>query len=334
MVDWKNPVVIAYEAEILIRFVHILGGLYLWEFIVTLPYEWSVYIGKQRFKWSMLIYVACRWLTLIDIALFLTVFNVKTELNCSAATKAITALAHVAIGLTSVLLMLRTIAINGGAKWVVFPLVAILLANWGTLLHGIYVADAVWVPELQSCSIVNAATARINVWVSFCSDLILFVVSVVGLLRKEGVSRLWRLLFRQGLIWMFASTVGYLLPAIFLLINLNDVMDYMFEPFAVVVMTICATRMYKDLSEYMVPKALIRTDFMSRSAGSSRFAKASKMTPGDTLPVTIEMETVTDYMTSDKSRPSPQLYLKAGTDISDRDSGERTWGSQQPEDCV
>ncbi|TFK55521.1 hypothetical protein OE88DRAFT_1651876 [Heliocybe sulcata] len=326
MVDWKSPLVIAYQAEILIRFVHILAGIYLWEFIVTFPFEWSIYTGKRPFRWSIGIYIACRWLTIVALALFLAIFDIQTEVNCGAAIKSVTTIAHIAIGLTSVLLMLRAIAINGGKKIITIPLIVILLANWGTLLHGIYVADAVWVPSAASCSITNAATARLNVWVSFTCDLIFLVVSVAGLLRKEGVGRLWRLLLRQGLIWMLASAVGYLLPAVFLAIDLNDAMDYMFEPFAVIVMTICASRMYQGLVDYLVPTTnSVNVDLMDRSANSSATRRSKRGNRSNTVPVAIEMETVTD------SPSGPTLYLKTSMDISEGNSvTEPKWTDKDP----
>ncbi|KZT23930.1 hypothetical protein NEOLEDRAFT_1149007 [Neolentinus lepideus HHB14362 ss-1] len=295
MVNWKDPLVIAYEAGTWLSFrflsasstsklvytcmvssrsiyTKVANNTCRWEFIVTFPFEWSIYTGSRQFRWSIAIYILCRWLALFAFALFLAIFNIWTEINC-------TGLAHFAIGLTSVLLAMRTIAINGGAKMVKIPIVLLLLANWGTLLH----------------------------------------VSVVGLLRKEGVSRLWRLLYRQVIYCQPCMSRPQLSLCLYIAIlracrGLTGGAAYR---------TICATRMYKGLSEFILnPKNRFNVNIKDGSAGSSALRRPRRTNGSTSLPVTIRMETVMEY---DGAASDPPPPLKTGTGISEAESLDSTW---------
>ncbi|TFK49474.1 hypothetical protein OE88DRAFT_1737087 [Heliocybe sulcata] len=312
MVAWTDPDVIADQTETFVHFVHILGGLYLAEVLLRFPFEWDVYTGKRPLRWTMLVYILSRWLMVLDLGVFLAMLNVKTEVNCSAAFKAVIGLGNIAVGLASLLLMIRAVAINASRKIYLFPLVAILLVNWATLLHAVYVADAVWDPQSSACSLRDTRSFAVNILVSFFADLVFMGVSFVSLVRKEGVSRLWRMLYREGLMCMTVATAAYLIPSVFVLLNLNgasyedfvyivsfnpsvhtDIMNYMFQPFASIVMVTCSTRMYRELSEFLTP-SVVPAHTTAATRHSLEFYKpGGKITRHGTVSVKIEMETVT-----------------------------------------
>lgn len=59
-------------------------------------------------------------------------------------------------------------------------------------------------------------------------DLIVLVLTAVGLVMSPGRSSLWQLLFRQGIVYFLVAFLANMVPTIFLLLNLNRV--YFFVP--------------------------------------------------------------------------------------------------------
>ncbi|KZT28137.1 hypothetical protein NEOLEDRAFT_961831 [Neolentinus lepideus HHB14362 ss-1] len=302
MVNWKDPDVIANQTVTFVHFVHILGGLYLAEVLLRFPFEWDVYTRKRALRWTTLVYIFSRWLMLVDLGVFLAILNVKTEVNCMVAFKVVIALGNIAVGLASLLLMIRAVAINAAKKKYLIPLIAILLANWATLLHAVDVADAAWDPQSSSCSIKGTHSFALNILVSFCADFVFMGVTFSALMQKEGVSRLWRLLYREGLVCMTVAAAAYLIPSVFVLLNFNDIMNYMFQPFASIVMVTCSTRMYRELSEFLTPSIL--PTHTAASLTTIEFykpgGKISSSRQG-TMSVKIEMETVMETTTETDS---------------------------------
>lgn len=53
-------------------------------------------------------------------------------------------------------------------------------------------------------------------------DLIVLVLTTVGLTMSPTRSSLWQLLFRQGIIYFVVAFIANMLPTIFALLNLNS----------------------------------------------------------------------------------------------------------------
>ncbi|KAH8976845.1 hypothetical protein EDB86DRAFT_3014117 [Lactarius hatsudake] len=79
---------------------------------------------------------------------------------------------------------------------------------------------------------------------------------LTGLLRWENAHQrggVWWLLYTQGLAWMMIVVVAEALVTVFVLLNLNDPVDRMFQIPALITMTICASRVYRGLANYFLP---------------------------------------------------------------------------------
>jgi hypothetical protein len=53
MVDWTSPTELANEAIIFKNLMHALIGLYAWEFLTSLDFEWDLLTGRKRFRWPL-----------------------------------------------------------------------------------------------------------------------------------------------------------------------------------------------------------------------------------------------------------------------------------------
>jgi len=105
-----------YELQTLARFVkllHVCAGVYIWEFVTTLDFEWEVYTGRRPWRWSFIVYVTTRVLALLCFIISLVGFNLEREFSCNAWLRIVLFTAWFAASSASLLLVLRGVAIWG-----------------------------------------------------------------------------------------------------------------------------------------------------------------------------------------------------------------------------
>jgi len=250
MVNWTDPETIAIQSFALVKFVHVLDGLYLWEYLSTLGYEWDVITRKRPWRWTMAIYFGCRISTLGAIIADLTGFGITTEFDCKGWLVSLMFFSYLALALATLLIVMRSIALWERRISVVVIMLGIWLVNVAFLLYGISLADAAWSPATGACAIRLTARNRDHVIVTLCTDVVLFVIMLRGVMRHRHGGSLWRMAWRQGIIWLALATLAEVLPTTFLCLNLNDPMNLMFQTLALITMTISATRIYRNLQHY------------------------------------------------------------------------------------
>ncbi|KAF8498244.1 hypothetical protein F5888DRAFT_1693928 [Russula emetica] len=88
---------------------------------------------------------------------------------------------------------------------------------------------------------------------SLIADVVLLLIMLVGLLRLHfgagDAFGLERVLWKQGLIWLSLAIVFEIPATVFISLDLNEPMSYIFEIPSVIAMTIAATRMYRSLMD-------------------------------------------------------------------------------------
>ncbi|KAH9047038.1 hypothetical protein EDB84DRAFT_555721 [Lactarius hengduanensis] len=250
MTDWKSPAVITAEYFALVKLYHAIWGVFLWEFVVNLGFEYSVFTAKRNFRSSFLLYLAARWCPLFCIITILVGFDSANRINCQAFV--IFLFSHLSLASASALIVLRIAAIWGLNKIAISIASAAWLANTGALIHSLAVIRGTWGGGI--CKVTNPSETKINILVSFVTDLVLLALMLTGLLRWENAHQrggIWWLLFTQGLAWMITVVLAGTPTTIFILLNLNDPMNLMFQIPALITMAIGATRVYRGLSDYV-----------------------------------------------------------------------------------
>ncbi|KAF8996791.1 hypothetical protein BDQ17DRAFT_1429464 [Cyathus striatus] len=259
MVDWKDPTNVSLQSFGLVKLVHFSAGVFVWEYFSTIYYEFQIYTGRRNFTWISMVYVACRLSMFAAIITLLVGFDLVGEYYCDAWIKCVLVFSYLGFIFATGLLVLRTNGLWNRSLPIVFITVPAYMINIGFLLHGIKIAKARWNPELQSCEALDTVRNRTNVTVTFGTDFVLLTLMAMGVYRMKIPGRLWRMLCRQSIIWILAGTLGQLPAVVLLSLNLNDSMNLMFQTPALVVMTICASRMYRDLNEFASPIQTART---------------------------------------------------------------------------
>jgi len=252
MVNWNNAVTLETLSNDYSKLQHALGGLYVWEIVTNLPYDWKLVTNTSRgvplVKW---IYLTCRYLTLAAIMTILTFADVTTAIDCKILVIFAFAFAFFATQLASLLIAIRVLAIWNFKRQFVYVVALFLCTQLGSFIHTLTQIDAIRQSQ-DVCSVLHTQTSLAAFSVTFAVDLFLSVSMLAGLLRWEGASRfgLWKVLWGQGLLWLTLATIAEVPTVVLLALNLNGVFNIVFFTPEMIILVIGATRMYRTLSEY------------------------------------------------------------------------------------
>ncbi|EAU89638.1 hypothetical protein CC1G_02527 [Coprinopsis cinerea okayama7 len=264
MVDWMSPETIVSNADSFAKFMHALLGLYIWEWFTSLRFDWQFVVGKKPFRWPLIFYFLNRYCLLFALIGIAIALNVKTEINCQGLYTFNQCFGNASIGLASINLSLRTIAVWSQAWYIWVPLVAIILGHWSLLLHGILL-KAAWI-EGQGCVITDTNSkllAATFIYTMSFDFLVLALTAFKLFTPSNGRSRLVELIFNDGLIYFLIAFLANLLATIFMLLNLNPVMSIIANVPAAIACTIVACRVVRRLSQFT-------------STGAERFAASTQ----------------------------------------------------------
>ncbi|KAH9962351.1 hypothetical protein BC827DRAFT_1383519 [Russula dissimulans] len=254
MVNFHDPVVEQLDSRLEVVLSTAACGLYIWELITHLDYEWSVVQGHRPYRWTIWVYSADRLATITAVIIFLVSLVTTTPINCKVLTILQFAFAYMTFSFSSLLIVLRVIAIWNKNKFVMAFAVAIWLSNASFLIYGITQISAEWVPSDLTCGLPNTLSNKLAITAMPVTDIALLLIMLIGLLRLRhrggGRLGLGQLLWKQGVIYLFVATISEITPAVFLFLNLNDELDLMFLIPSLITMSIAATRMYRSLAEF------------------------------------------------------------------------------------
>ena len=89
-------------------------------------------------------------------------------------------------------------------------------------------------------------------------DLTVLVLSTIGLLLMPGRTSFWKFLFRDGIVYFVIAFSANLTVAVFLLLDLNPVMNVMFALPAACITASAATRAFIRLNTHLTPGAYVQ----------------------------------------------------------------------------
>ncbi|KAJ3489930.1 hypothetical protein NLI96_g1795 [Meripilus lineatus] len=294
MPDWNSPEEIAADAVIFVKVMHCVSGLYIWEYAVSLDFEWSFLSGKKRFNWPMLFYFLGRY-----FALFST-FGI--EIDCQALYQWLAIGGQFTVGLASINLAIRAMVIWSMNRYVVGSLCLIIAGHWAVLMQGVIV-KAVWVPG--SGCVTTAARSR-DIAASFiysvCLDFVVLVLCGWKLFRSDySRSQLMNMMFRDGLFYFVIASFVNLPAAVISTLGLNQVMDIMFDLPAALISMAVACRAVRRLSNFShtTPAIYMTTTNPTSPSGRSREVAPFGIARTTSDGVHVQMDT---YVVSDDAQ--------------------------------
>jgi hypothetical protein len=146
-----------------------------------------------------------------------------------------------------------------------------------------------YVPEVHTCVLTSTGDTN-NLFLNLLYlytmfiDLVVLVLSTVGLIMTPGRSSLWKLLFKDGVVFFLMAFFSNACAAVLLLLDLNPAMNLMFS----------------------VPAACI-----TASAASRSFIRLSTWAQADVY--VHQSTTINGARTGTKSSPNPQVSMVAWT---------------------
>ncbi|OAX33737.1 hypothetical protein K503DRAFT_495445 [Rhizopogon vinicolor AM-OR11-026] len=262
MVDWKSQEEMRKDSSIFIKLIHALLGVYAWECVISLDFDWAVLTGKKKFRWPLIFYFAGRYLLLFALIGIVISLDTPSEINCQALYTFNQLAGDAAVGLASINLSLRTIAIWSDNKLVIVLLVLIIIGHWSLILQGVLLT-AVWVPGV-GCQITDSKTAILSATFiySMCFDFVVMCLSAYKLARmaictKGTHTKFVRMLFSDGLIYFFIAFVANLIATVFMVLNFNTTTSIVFNVPAAMASTIVASRVVRRLINFQPGSELV-----------------------------------------------------------------------------
>ncbi|EEB94724.1 hypothetical protein MPER_06416, partial [Moniliophthora perniciosa FA553] len=208
-IDWKSSAALSRDAVAFAKFMHVLFGLYVWEWFGSIDFDWELLRGKRRFRWPLIFYLLGRYSLLIALAATVASpqSNEVIPVDCTSLYLLIQIMGGMSIALASDNLAIRTIALWRGYKYVIFSIIAMMLAHWGLVLRISVLISASWV-DGQGCVIVNnmAGLIRVTYGYTMGFDFAILCISAYKLGTAPGKrSELVQLLYYDGLIYFIIA---------------------------------------------------------------------------------------------------------------------------------
>jgi len=276
MVNWRNFDTVLDQLDALLKVVHFTSGVYIWEFFSALNFEWSFLRGRRKWNWTVVLYIACRVTTLAAAVTQMTGFNFTSEISCKAWLILTRIFTNTSTTLAMALYALRSIAVWKRNDWLILFVIGCLVTNVVLWMRLTVSPSAYWNEETRTCVITNTYRGLPNNASMLATDVIFFVVILSGVYQRNSGKHIVITMYHEGLFWLAIATFIQLLPVIFISLDLNDVMNIMFQTPAIICAGIGATRMYRkifdrhsgDLLEYLESSRNAET-------GSIRFRRHS-----------------------------------------------------------
>ncbi|EJD47798.1 hypothetical protein AURDEDRAFT_113388 [Auricularia subglabra TFB-10046 SS5] len=287
MVDWTDEWVtfVSLRAANDILFIQL--GFLVWEFIATLPFDFSFLARARPFTWSYLIYHSTRIAAVASLVCGVKKVAWLSEVDCTTWGYGAFVLGYTALGLAAALLLQRTIAICGLRRWFFALTVSWYTTNIAVWFYEVSKMSFYWVPGLNVCATnTGVSTNLINISLAAAFDTLCLVSIVVTLRRGVPGRSLWRLLHQQGVLWFIIVVFGHAISITFLLVDLNQPITEMCLMFSMLNNVICATRMYRGLIQFSDVHTVDSLQTMAH-CGSTHFDFLSR--PSLHMPLSIYM---------------------------------------------
>ncbi|KAI9431677.1 hypothetical protein F5148DRAFT_1271041 [Russula earlei] len=259
MANWKSFSALVAELLTLVKVVHFMGGMYIWEFLISLRFEYDVLTGKRKFRPSFLIYLGARLFPIVTLITCFVWQDANFRPHCQILASFAFVSSYVGGLFASALIILRIVAIWERNKIVIVITSVSWLANVGACIRCAATLRASWDETIQSCRVLDVVGTRYNVVFIFISDFVLLALMLTGLLRWDNRRKggIWHLLFTQGLAWVAAFMLAEIPPLVLNFMNLNYAMDLIFQYPGLTIISIGSTRIYRGLSDHLVQTTAI-----------------------------------------------------------------------------
>jgi len=181
---------------------------------------------------------------------------------------------------TMLLIVLRTIAIWNRNKVVTVLAVGVWLVYLAFLIQATFRLRSVWSAGNDACTPPTMERDKVPLTIMVVIDIALVLAMFLGLLRLRdrggGMFGLVRLLWKQGVIWLFFCTGTGITTVVFVWLDLNPIFNIIFTLPGMISFSITATRIYRSLTDFISTTDLVDSE-LERSGRTASTRNAGRM---------------------------------------------------------
>ncbi|EMD35583.1 hypothetical protein CERSUDRAFT_139418 [Gelatoporia subvermispora B] len=271
MKHWTTNEAIASQGGVWRDFVYGLFGLYAWELVISMDFDWAYMTRKRAFRWPLVFYFSNRYLMLGTFVGVVLWTNLTNPVDCLALYTSVQVFANLSLGLSGINLSLRTMAVWNMSRYVIAPLVLMIIGQL-TLLLVSAIPLSVEYAEHDGCITYGDNVVILTAIVyTMCENFIILVLTAWGLvsqLGRLGSSQIATIIFTDGLIFFLIAFTVEAVAVVFILLDLNPVMQTMANILPTTISSVVACRAVRRLANY--------------TQGEAEALGASRGTPGRT----------------------------------------------------
>ncbi|KAH9000636.1 hypothetical protein EDB86DRAFT_3075103 [Lactarius hatsudake] len=219
IVNWHDPARVLVDLVALIKLNHFLGGVYIWEFVLNLDFEYSILMGKRKLTWTSppIAIFGMSFVLLVPHYHQFLAYDTPHKINCQAVIVMIFISAYLTLLFASALIALHITALWEHNKCVVAIAFTSWLANFTIYVYSTVKSRGGWTGSI--CVIQDTFHSNISIFSTLAYGLPPPHANVRWSVAMESSE--WRHISAHGLAWVLVVTLAEIPPAVFIVLNLN-----------------------------------------------------------------------------------------------------------------
>ncbi|CAL1710517.1 unnamed protein product [Somion occarium] len=266
MVDWNNPEVVRTCAIYLQQSFVFVFAIYLWEYLLTFAnVEGRILTRKMRFRPVLIPYLLGRYVWLASVIAMWAILALKpgppepksqtatedqSEHHCSLISALFSIVASLCVVCASTNLLIRTVIIWRGNRYIAGFLVLACAGHWLTsIVAGALEGHNSQInPDVRVCEF-RPTSAIVFYMYTLVLDLAILALTLFGLCRRHILNSgsLWVKIYKQGIFYFVAAFLVNVPMLVLVLLDLNPVMNVICAAPGVTVSIIASSRAVTSL---------------------------------------------------------------------------------------
>ncbi|KZV73731.1 hypothetical protein PENSPDRAFT_270486 [Peniophora sp. CONT] len=253
MPNWERQAESHIDRQIYIKLFCFVFGVGIWEYITAFGYEWAVYSGRRKYLRTIWLYSGFRFLLLMWLFTLLVSKNGAVHHHCTTMYIATSFTCYVIVSLGSLMIALRVIAIWEHKRLISLLSYGFIILCFVVNMRSLFYLRARYDPVSRSCVAFGSYNHLPCTIAILATDMALMAMMLLGLLRLWEARQLGlvRFLYRQGVLWLALAMIAGHPTVVAAGLGVTKDIYLTAQVFATTALCICATRMYRGLTDYV-----------------------------------------------------------------------------------
>ncbi|KAL0567060.1 hypothetical protein V5O48_014933 [Marasmius crinis-equi] len=170
-------------------------------------------LGREKFRWPLVFYFYGRYAMLIGLIGFVVALDVREPTDCQALYQVLQVLGNSALGVASINLALRTVAVWTGNRYIIVGLAIIIMGQFAIIIRSMFNTKSLFAPG-SGCVTVSIESHIFAAMYTYTMgvDLIVLLLTAYKILvnLRNSQSGLVKLLLKGGIAYFAVAFIGNL----------------------------------------------------------------------------------------------------------------------------